>query len=135
MQIRLGRILVAAIAVEVLAVLVLVVLVALAGPSEPAAAEAYAMRLGYWVGPIAGFVLCVIGGWWVARGLATAHLINGLALGVVAAALDVAILLASGAEFQPVFAVSNIGRLIAGGMGGLLAARSQHAGDERSVAP
>jgi len=125
MQIRVGRILVTAIAVEVLAVLVLVVLVALARPSEPAAAEAYAMRLGYWVGPIAGFALCVIGGWWVARGLATAHLVNGLALGVVAAAIDVAILLGSGAGFQPVFAVSNIGRLLAGGMGGLLAARSQ----------
>jgi hypothetical protein len=125
MQIRVGRILVAAVAVEVLAVLVLVVLVALARPSEPAAAEAYAVRLGYWVGPIAGFVLCVIGGWWVARGLATAHVINGLALGVVAAAIDVAILLASGTEFQPVFAVSNIGRIIAGVLGGLLAARSQ----------
>ncbi len=125
MQIRVGRILVAAIAVEVLAVLVLVVLVALAGPSEPAAAEAYAMRLGYWVGPIAGFVLCVIGGWWVARGLATAHVINGLALGIVAAAIDVAILLASGTEFQPVFAVSNIGRVVAGTSGGLLAARSK----------
>ena len=130
MQIRVGRILVAAIAVEVLAILVLVVLVALAGPADPEAAEAYAKRLGFWVGPIAGFVLCMIGGWWVARGLAKAQVPNGLVLGLVAAAIDVAILLASGSEFHPVFVISNIGRIVAGTLGGLLAARSPRAAAE-----
>ncbi len=126
MRIRVGRIVLAAFAVEVLAVGVLVLLVALVGPSEQAAASAYAERLGYWVGPIAGFGFCLLGGWWVARGLAASHVLNGVALGVAVAAIDTAILFFSGAEFQPVFAISNIGRVSAGSIGGWLASRSRY---------
>ena len=104
--------------------LTLVLLVALLGPSDQAAAQAYAERLGYWVGPIAGFVFCLLGGWWVAKGLSGAHVLNGLILGAAVAAIDLAILLVSGAEFHPVFAVSNIGRVVAGSLGGSLAGRS-----------
>ncbi|NNG17838.1 MAG: hypothetical protein HKM89_15290 [Gemmatimonadales bacterium] len=124
MQIRFGRIIVAAIAVEVLAVLALILLVVVFGPSDPTAAEAYAERLGFWVGPIAGFVFCLLGGWWVAKGLSASHVLNGLVLGVTVAVIDIVILLASGAEFHPVFAVSNIGRVVAGTIGGWLAGRS-----------
>jgi hypothetical protein len=127
MQLRLGRIIAAAIAVEVLAILVLVLLVALVGPADQAAAEAYAERLGYWVGPIAGFVLCLVGGWWVAKRLSASHMVNGLALGVTVAVIDIVVLFASGAEFHPIFAVSNIGRVVAGTIGGWLAGRSGRA--------
>lgn len=123
MNIRVGRIILAAIAAEVLAVLALVLLVMLFGPRESAAAQAYAERLGYWVGPIAGFGSCLAGGWWVARGAASSRVLNGLVLGIVVAAIDVAILVLSGATFQLVFAVSNIGRIIAGSTGGWLADR------------
>ena len=132
MQLRVGRIILTAIAVEVLAVLVLVMLVVLFGPSDPTAAEAYAERLGYWVGPIAGFLLCLLGGWWVAKGLSGSHVLNGLVLGATVAAIDIAILLVSGAEFHPVFAVSNIGRVVAGSLGGWFAGRSGRSAEIQS---
>ena len=122
---RIGRIVVAAIATEVLAVLVLVLLVAALGPRDTAGAQAFAGRLGYWVGPIAGFGFCVLGGAWVARGLVRDHLANGLGLGLAAAALDVGILILSGAAFQPIFVASNLGRVIAGSLGGWLASRGE----------
>ena len=60
MSIRIGRILVLAVVIEALAILALVLMVAAPlGPSDPDAAQAYAERLGTWVGPIAGFVLCL----------------------------------------------------------------------------
>jgi len=123
MQIRVGRIMIAAVGAEVLAVLALVLLVALFGPADGVAAQAYAERLGYWVGPIAGFGFCLLGGFWVARGLHTAQVPNGLVLGCVVAGIDIGILVVSGAAFQPVFAVSNIGRVIAGSVGGWIARR------------
>jgi len=124
MQIRVARIVITAVAAEVLTVLVLVLLVVLFGPSDTDAAQTYAERLGYWVGPIAGFALCLLGGFWVARGLHAAHVLNGLILGLVVAGIDVGILVASGAAFQSIFAVSNIGRVIAGTIGGWIARRS-----------
>ena len=78
MTIRVKRIVFTAVAAEVLAVLMLIILVTLFGPSDADAAQAYAERLGYWVGPISGFALCLLGGLWVARGLHAAHVLNGL---------------------------------------------------------
>ena len=123
MRIRIGRILGFAILAEVLAVLTLVLIVALFGPSDPAEAQAYAERIGLWVGPIAGFLFTLAGGWWIARSLVNSQVLNGLVLGVVVAIIDISILLLSGAEFLPIFAISNIGRVIAGSLGGLLASR------------
>ena len=127
MRIRIGRILIAALLAEFLAVLVLVLIVAVAGPSEPAAAQAYAARLGYWVGPIAGFLFTMAGGWWVAKNLDEAHVLNGFVLGVAVAAIDVSILVLSGSGFKLIFAISNIGRVIAGTIGGWIAGRYRRA--------
>ena len=125
MLIKIVKILLIAVAVEALAIIVLVLLVALFGPSDQVAAQAYAQRLGYWVGPIAGFILCVAGGWLSARKFDTHQVLAGLGLGAAVAAIDVGLLVASGVEFQPVFAVSNIGRLVAGAFGGFLASRAK----------
>ena len=127
-----GTILVAALAIEILAIAVLVVLVALFGPRDPSAAQAYAERMGLWVGPVAGFVLCGLGGWWFARRMQRRHLLNGLILGAAVAAIDVALLMASGSAFRTVFLVSNVGRVVAGTLGGLVAGRSEH-GDDRDL--
>lgn len=127
MQLRIVRTLAVAVCIEVLAVLVLVVLVATLGPSDADAAQAYAVRLGTWVGPIAGFVLCLAGGWLVARDLSRGHVPSGFLLGAVVAAIDISILVAGGAPFQPVFVLSNLGRLVAGSMGGWLARRGWQA--------
>lgn len=110
-----------AVAIESTAVLALVLIVALLGPTDPAEAQAYAERLGYWVGPIAGFTLCVGGGWLAARRLTEGHVSRGLLLGTMVATIDVAILVAGGAAFQLIFVISNSGKLIAGALGGLVA--------------
>lgn len=119
-----GRMALLAVAIEALAVVILMLIVALLGPSDSVAAQAYAERLGYWVGPIAGFVLCLGGGWLVARRMTSGHIRRGLLLGTLVAAIDVAILVAGGAAFQLIFAFSNLGRLVAGSLGGLLARRT-----------
>jgi hypothetical protein len=123
MRVQAGRIAIATITAELLAVLTLVVIVAVLGPSDATAAQAYAERLGFWVGPIAGFGFCLLGGWWVGRDLSAFHVRNGLLLGISVAVLDITILILSGASFHPIFAVSNIGRGLAGTIGGWIAKR------------
>lgn len=118
-----------AVAIEGIAVLVLVLIVALIGPAEPGAAQAYAERVGFWVGPIAGFFFCLGGGWLVARPLPRGQVPRGALLGTMVAAIDVAILVASGATFQPLFVFSNLGRLVAGSIGGYVAVRTSEAMD------
>lgn len=112
-----------ALIIELVAILLLVGVVAVTGPSDPETAAALADRVGYWLGPAAGFVLCVVGGWYVAKDLESDWIRSGLILGAAAAGVDVLILVASGAAFQWVLVVSNVGRLIAGSLGGWLARR------------
>ena len=96
MNIKFVRIAIAVIVAEVLGILSLGILVDLFGPSDRAATQAFAERLGLWVGPISGFIFCLLGAFWVARRLSDAHLANGLALGVAASSLDVGFLIAMG---------------------------------------
>jgi carbon monoxide dehydrogenase subunit G len=110
---------------EAAAILALVLIVALVGPADAAAARAYAEHLGQWVGPIGGAVASLVAALLVARGAAGVELATGTAVGVVAASVDVAILAATRAPFQPLFIVSNAGRILAGGIGGWLAARGR----------
>lgn len=124
MKLNIGKILLTAVAIEVLAILFLFVLVALSGPPDADAAQAYAERVGYWFGPIAGFILCVVGGWQVSRKLTGRHVLNGLVLGLVVALIDGGLLIASGSEFRMIFVLSNLGRIAAGTIGGWLAGKS-----------
>lgn len=112
-----------ALTIELVAILLLVGVVAVSGPSDPEAAAALAERVGYWLGPAAGFLLCVVGGWYVAKDLESGRIRSGSILGAAAAGIDVLILVASGAAFRWVLVVSNVGRLIAGSLGGWLATR------------
>jgi hypothetical protein len=125
MSIRAGRIVIAAIATEVVAILALVAIVALFGPNENVAAHQFAERIGYWFGPASGFVLCIVAAVWVTRGLVSGHVYQGVLLGVAAAAIDITLLVLSAAQFQPIFVISNFGRLLAGAIGGWLASRSR----------
>ncbi|GJM11575.1 MAG: hypothetical protein DHS20C11_38510 [Lysobacteraceae bacterium] len=120
MPIKYVRIILVAVATEVLAILALVLAIIAFGPSDPDAAQVFAEKTGYWLGPLAGFVFCLIGGWFVARNLASHQLINGLLVGVVAAIIDIALLFAMGSEFQLIFVASNTGRVVAGLIGGWL---------------
>ena len=122
---RLGRLILLAIAIEGAAILVLVLAVALFGPRDPVAAEAYAQQLGNWIGPGAGLLFCLAGGWYAGRSLHRGQILNGLLLAALVAVLDVTILIASGTPFRMLFVISNGGRLVGGAAGGWVAARTR----------
>jgi hypothetical protein len=122
MPVRWLLVLFGAIAAEVLAVLLLFIIVALLGPGEAAADLAFAERIGNWVGPIGGGLATLAIGWWVARRSAS-PLLHGSLVGILVAAIDVALLVAGGAGFRLLFLASAVGRIVAGALGGLLAQR------------
>ena len=122
MNLRLGRIVLAAIAAEVLGILALVILFG----APTSATTPFALRLGVWIGPILAFVLCCLGGYWVARGAATHKLQNGIATGAVAAILGLIIAAVFAGPFGPRLLVSILGRVAGGTIGGWLAARRAH---------
>jgi hypothetical protein len=127
MTLRLGRIAIAAFGAEVLGVLALVVLVAMFGPPGIQAAQPFAERLGAYVGPISGFVLCLLGGWWVGKSATPFELRNGLAVGLAGAVLDIAIASTMASPFQWLLLLSNAGRIAGGTLGGALASRGASA--------
>ena len=117
-----GRITIAVLIAELAGIVCLVALVALFGPRDAVAAQHFAERLGLIVGPLTGFVFCLAGGWWAARGSAR-PLASGVGVGVTAALLDLGIGVAFGMGFAPILLASNVGRVLAGSIGGALAAR------------
>lgn len=124
MRVRIGRVVVAVVIAEILGVAILAALVAVFGPPGFKAAQPFAERLGMWVGPISGFVLCTLGGWWVAKAVPrTDKVLNGFATGLTAAILDVAIAAALGSILSLLLLLSNAGRIVGGGIGGWLASR------------
>jgi hypothetical protein len=126
LKLRFGRLAIAVLAAEVLGVLTLVALVALFGPSGGfAAAQPFAERIGAYVGPISGFVFCLLGGYWVARASAPFGVRNGFVTGLVAALLDFALAATMTNPFQWLLVVSNTGRVVGGTLGGLLASRKK----------
>ena len=122
MKIRWIRLIAGAIAAEVLAILTLILLVAIFGPRDQAQAEAYAQKLGVWVGPLAGILLSFLGALWVSRGLTSGHLLHGFLFGLIYALVDVALLVAAQAPFMWLFVASDGGKVLTGLAGGLLAA-------------
>jgi hypothetical protein len=123
MKIRWGKLVVGAVAAEIAAILILVCLVAILGPKEANAAQAYAEKLGRWVGPLAGTGLSFIGALWVGRTLASGHLVHGVLFGFSMAIIDTVLLLAMQAPFEWIFVASNAGKVFAGVAGGLVSAR------------
>jgi hypothetical protein len=85
-----------------------------------------AQRLALWVGAIGGFFVCALAGWWVARRTGDAER-NGLALGVIVAVLDLALLTGTGAPFGALMVLSAIGRIAGGYSGGWWAGRRRSA--------
>jgi hypothetical protein len=123
MKIRWIRLIAGAIAAEVLAILILVCIVAIFGPRDQAQAQAYAERMGQWVGPLAGIVLSFLGALWVSRGLTEGHLLHGFLFGLIYAVVDVALLVAMQAPFMWLFVASDGGKFLAGIVGGWVASK------------
>jgi hypothetical protein len=88
-------------------------------------------NLGTWVGPISGFLFCMLGGFWVAR-KSSDPVLNGTCMGISGAILDILIVITMSAAFAPILYISNIGRIIGGCMGGSIAYKCKQ-GTERNV--
>jgi hypothetical protein len=122
MKIRWIKLIAGAIAAEMLAILILVCLVAIFGPNDYGQAQAFAEKLGAWVGPLAGVILSFLGALWVCRGLTSGDLQHGFLFGLLYALLDAAIIVAAQAPFAWLFVASDGGKVLAGIAGGLVAA-------------
>lgn len=126
-MLRTRRLIVAVPIVELLCVIGMVVPAGLAFVLFDATVTARILemqRLALWTAPTAGFVFCLLGGWWVARRPQAGEERNGLLLGVAVAAIDLALLIAAGAPLGALMVVSVVGRLAGGYCGGVLAARA-----------
>ena len=123
MTIRWLRLIPAAVLAELLPIVLLVALVALLGPSDPFEAESFALRLGAWVGPLAGALATFALAIWVAHPLAEGHVLHGALLGVLVALLDGVLLVLGATSFEWLFVASGVGRIVAGALGGYVASR------------
>jgi len=124
MSLRFRRLLVATPLAELLAVVGLLVpaLVPFATMKATITARMFEMQdVALWSGPAAGFVFCLLGGWWVARGASAAHARNGIALGIAVATVDLVLLVASGAPFGTLMVSSVASRILGGYCGGAMA--------------
>ena len=122
--IRIGRITLATIAGELTPILLLVIVVLIYETRgvDAQTRQAFAERVGMLLGPIAGAISTFGFGFLAARGT-DRPLLHGALVGVAVAVLDAAIISVSGAKFIPLFAVSWSGKILAGVVAGLLAAR------------
>jgi hypothetical protein len=124
MSLRVGRLLVATPIAELLAVagLLIPALVGFATMKATVTARMFEMQtIASWSAPSAGFLFCLLGGWWVARGAGMAHERNGLALGIAVGAADLVLLVASGAPFGLLTVSSVSSRIVGGYSGGTIA--------------
>jgi len=124
MSLRYRRLLVATPSAELLAVAGMLVpaMVPFVTMKATVTARMFEMQdVALWSGPAAGFVFCLLGGWWVARGASAAHARNGIALGIAVAAVDLVLLVASGAPIGTLMASSVASRVLGGYCGGAIA--------------
>jgi hypothetical protein len=121
MKLRLGRIAVAAVIADVVGLFTLISLVAIFRPSDPALGPTSAAHLGSWLGPLCGSVVCLAGGYWVARHAAPHGTGNGAAMGLAAALLNLAGAAALGVLIQPAMLLAAAARIAGGALGGRLA--------------
>ena len=122
--VRTGRIALATLAGELtpIVLLAVVVLVYETRGVDPHTRQAFAERVGMWLGPIAGAISTFGFGFLAARGTGR-PVLHGALVGVAVALLDAVLIFAPGAKFIPLFAVSWAGKILAGVAAGLLAAR------------
>jgi hypothetical protein len=121
------RIVAAVLAAEALPILALVAVVFVYGfirKPDSLPPDKFAPLAGNWVGPIGGFLATAGFAYWAAKPSGRSGLASGIAVGIGTALLDfgLAYALVGKAAFAVLLVVSNCGRLIAGTLGGWLAA-------------
>lgn len=123
-RIRIGRIALATTAGELTPILLLVVVVLIYETRgvDPQTRQAFAERVGMWLGPIAGAISTFGFGYLAARGTGR-PLLHGTLVGIAVALLDAVLTLGTGAKFIPLFAASWAGKILAGVAAGLFVAR------------
>ena len=122
--IRIGRIALATIVSELTPILLLIVVVLIYETRgvDAQTRQAFAERVGMWLGPIVGAIATFGFGFLAARGT-NRPLLHGTLIGIAVAVLDAVLIFAPGGKFIPLFAVSWTGKILAGIAAGLLAAR------------
>jgi len=122
------RTVLAVVLAEMLPILLLVAIVFVYGvirQRESLSPQEFAPLAGAWVGPIGGFLATLLFAWWAARRAPKRRVMQGAIVGVGTALLDLglAILLGGRSAIQLLVVISNCGRILAGVLGGWLAAR------------
>ncbi len=118
---RWARAVIAIFLAEAAPILALIIAVAVFGPHDAAGDQAFAERMGAFIGPIGGALFTFLAAFWATRILPSGKIAAGAAIGAGVVAIDALILVAGGVGFIWLFALSWAGRLIAGTAGGLLA--------------
>ena len=123
-RIRIGRVALATFVSELAPILLLVIVVLIYETRgvDAQTRQAFAERVGAWLGPIAGAIFTFLVGFRAVRALER-PLLHGTLIGVAVAILDAVLTMATGAAFIPLFAASWTGRVVAGVAAGALAAR------------
>jgi hypothetical protein len=125
-SLKVGRLVVATPVTELLAIVGMLVpaLTQFALLKATVTARMFEMQAtALWSAPAAGFLFCLLGGWWVARGAGATHERNGVVLGAAVAVTDLALLIVSGAPFGVLMASSVVSRVAGGYCGGMIAKR------------
>jgi hypothetical protein len=123
MGVRWGRLLLGTAVAELVPVATLILMVAAMGPRDPEEAEVFTNALGRWIGPLVGAAMAFAAARWVTRPLHRGHAVHGFLLGFLLALLDILNLMTSGAAFAWIFVASNLGKIAAGTLGGMVTAR------------
>jgi hypothetical protein len=119
------RVVVAVVCAEALPILALVAVVfvySLVRKPDSLSPEQFAPVAGNWVGPIGGFLATLLFAMWASKRNPQSAVVQGTAVGIGTALLDVALalLLTAGAGIGVLLYVSNAGRILAGILGGCL---------------
>ena len=125
MQIRWKRILVGAVFVTLVPFALLALVTTVFSPADPTAVAAFAATAGRWAGPLGGTLVAAIVALVIGRTLADRRILHGTLIGATAVLFDVGILALAAQPFDWLYVVGNVGRLVGGVIGGMVAARAR----------
>jgi hypothetical protein len=123
MTIRLRRVLLGALLIELLPIAILSFVTAWFGPTDKTSAAAFAELAARVVAVAGGLVFGLGAGWWVARPVPAAATLHGFLTGLFAGALEGAMLVVAAVPIEPVYVIAALGRIAAATLGGALAGR------------